>query len=212
MIRVLLVDDDAMVLAGLRAMLCEADTIEIVEAVESGQQAIDHLRCTSAGVVLMDLRMPGMTGIEATREIGKLPQRPKVLVLTTWNTDSMIRDALSAGADGFLLKDASPDELIDAIDRVHDGHTPLAPAVTSRLISVFTEKDSPARRAREDLGRLTEMELEVSRCIAVGMKNADIAAHRYMSVGNVKACVSRILVKLGLDNRVQIATLVNRAE
>lgn len=212
MIRLLLVDDDAMVLAGLRAMLREADGVEIVGAVESGQHAIDHTRDTPADVILMDLRMPGMTGIEATREIIRLPQRPKVLVLTTWNTDSMIRDALSAGADGFLLKDATPGELVDAIFRTHHGHRPLAPAVTSRLISAFTEADGSAQRAGEHLDKLTQMELDVARCIADGMKNSEIATQQYMSVGNVKACVSRILLKLSLENRVQIATLVHQAQ
>lgn len=212
MTRIILVDDDSMVIAGLSAMLLEQDNIQIVGTAHNGQEAVDTVQEDVCDVVLMDLRMPKMSGIEATRAIKNMPNPPKILALTTWNTDDMIRDALAAGADGFLLKDASTEELTQAILRIDSGSKVLAPEVTERLITAFTTSGQSHKHARDLLTHLTPLEFEVATCIGEGMKNSEIAAERYMSIGNVKACVSRILQKLALDNRVQIATLVHEAQ
>ncbi|MEL4504520.1 response regulator transcription factor [Luteococcus sp. H138] len=156
--------------------------------------------------------MPGMNGIEATRVLKQRSHPPRVLVLTTWDTDDMIRDALDAGADGFLLKDASPQELAAAIRRVNCGEPTLAPAITRRLMSAFTVDGSARQESLDALAQLSELEAEVALAISQGLTNAEIASQHYMSVGNVKACVSRILTKLGLSNRVQIATLIQPAQ
>ncbi|GAA1389563.1 response regulator transcription factor [Luteococcus peritonei] len=208
MTRLLVVDDDTFVLAGIRSMLAEQPDLEIVGTASDGQEAIDQVRLGTPDVVLMDLRMPGMNGIEATRAIKRQPHGPRVLVLTTWDTDDMIREALTAGADGFLLKDTSPDELAAAIRRTHAGEPTLAPAITPRLVAAYTNGARARRESLDSLTQLSELEGEVALAIARGLTNAEIAAQQYMSVGNVKACVSSILAKLGLSNRVQIATLV----
>lgn len=208
MIRLVVVDDDAFVLAGINSMLAEQDDLDIAGTATDGQEAIEQVRNVTPDVVLMDLRMPGMNGIDATRAIKRTPHPPRVLVLTTWDTDDMIRDALTAGADGFLLKDASPHELASAIRRVTTGEPTLAPAITRRLMSAFTSDATAQQQSLDALAQLSELETEVALAIARGLTNAEIANQHYMSVGNVKACVSRILNKLGLSNRVQIATLI----
>lgn len=208
MIRLVVVDDDAFVLAGIKSMLAEQDDLEIAGTASDGQAAIDQVRSVAPDVVLMDLRMPGMNGIDATRAIKQEPYPPRVLVLTTWDTDDMIRDALAAGADGFLLKEASPHELASAIRRVNTGEPTLAPAITRRLVTAFTSDATARQESLDALAQLSELETEVALAIAQGLTNAEIASQQYMSVGNVKACVSRILHKLGLSNRVQIATLI----
>lgn len=212
MIKVMAVDDDALVTAGLKSMLAEETDITIVTTANDGEQAINALRQSIVDVILMDLRMPGMTGTEATAAIKKQPNPPRILALTTWNTDGLLRDALRAGVDGFLLKDVHPAQLATAIRQAHRGQTPLSPAITDRLVSAFTEATSQQQAAAQALSALSALEKEVAAAIAEGMTNAEIAAHNYMSVGNVKACVSRILTKLHLTNRVQIATLVHQAQ
>ncbi|MEL4358005.1 MULTISPECIES: response regulator transcription factor [unclassified Luteococcus] len=212
MIRLVVVDDDAFVLAGITSMLAEQDDIEILGTASDGQAATDQVRHLDPDVVLMDLRMPGMNGIEATRAIKQDLPSPRVLVLTTWDTDDMIRDALGAGADGFLLKDASPAELASAIRRVSSGEPTMAPAITRRLVSAFTADGRARQQSLDALAQLSELEAEVALAISRGLTNAEIANQQYMSVGNVKACVSRILTKLGLSNRVQIATLIQPAQ
>lgn len=212
MIRLIVVDDDAFVLAGIRLMLAEQGDLEIVGTASDGREAINQIRHVAPDIVLMDLRMPGMNGIEATRAIKQDPRPPRVLALTTWDTDNMIRDALAAGADGFLLKDASPQELSSAIRRAYSGEPALAPAVTRKLVAAFTQGIEARQESLDALSLLSEMETEVALAIAQGLSNAAIANQQYMSVGNVKACVSRILTKLGLTNRVQIATLIQRGQ
>ncbi|WP_249203739.1 response regulator transcription factor [Brevibacterium sp. SMBL_HHYL_HB1] len=207
-----MVDDDAFVLAGIRLMLSEQGDLEIVGTASDGREAINQIRHVAPDIVLMDLRMPGMNGIEATRAIKQDPRPPRVLALTTWDTDNMIRDALAAGADGFLLKDASPQELSSAIRRAYSGEPALAPAVTRKLVAAFTQGIEARQESLDALSLLSEMETEVALAIAQGLSNAAIANQQYMSVGNVKACVSRILTKLGLTNRVQIATLIQRGQ
>lgn len=208
MIRLVLAEDDAFVVAGIRSMLAEQADLEIIATAADGQEAVGQVRGVTPDVVLMDLRMPVMNGIEATRVIKQESGAPRVLVLTTWDTDDMIRDALAAGADGFLLKDASPAELASAIRRVHTGEPTLAPAVTRRLVSAFTRDTRARQESLQALAQLSALETEVALAIAQGLTNAEIARQQYMSVGNVKACVSRILTKWGLSNRVQIATLI----
>lgn len=212
MIRLVVVDDDAFVLAGIKSMLAEQGDLEIVGTASDGREAIDQVRHVTPDIVLMDLRMPGLNGIEATRAIKQDLRAPRVLALTTWDTDDMIRDALAAGADGFLLKDSSPQDLASAIRRAHSGEPALAPAVTRRLVTAFTQGTKARQESRDALAQLSELETEVALAIARGLSNAEIANQQYMSVGNVKACVSRILTKLDLSNRVQIATLIQRGQ
>lgn len=212
MIRIIVVDDDAFVLTGIKLMLAEQRDIEIVGTASDGKEAINQVKHTNPDVVLMDLRMSGINGIEATRTIKQGSYAPCVLALTTWDTDNLIRDALAAGADGFLLKDAHPQELASAIRRAKNGEPVLAPSVTRKLIAAFAHDSEDKQEAFDALALLSEMETEVALAIAQGFSNADIAHKLYMSVGNVKACVSRILNKLGLSNRVQIATLIERGQ
>ncbi|MEJ6013848.1 response regulator transcription factor [Corynebacterium sp. H127] len=212
MIKVMIVDDDALVVAGIKSMLAEEADLCIVATAPNGQQAIECLRTIEVDVILMDLRMPVMNGTAATTKIKQGPNPPRVLALTTWNTDDHLRDALNAGVDGFLLKDASTAELANAIRQTSHGRSTLSPAVTDRLIAAFTKTSAEQQTAKRALAQLTPLEKEVADAIADGLTNADIAAERYMSVGNVKGCVSRILTKLGLSNRVQIATLVHQAQ
>ena len=212
MIRLIVVDDDPFVLAGIKLMLAEQSDLEIVGTASNGREAIDQIRHFDPDVVLMDLRMPSMNGIEATRAIKQSSYTPRILALTTWDTDNMIRDALAAGADGFLLKDAHPQELASAIRRARNGEPALAPAVTRKLMAAFTHDTEVRQESLDALTLLSEMETDVALAIAQGLSNAEIANQLYMSVGNVKACVSRILTKLGLSNRVQIATLIERGQ
>ncbi|AEG80597.1 response regulator protein two-component system [Corynebacterium ulcerans 809] len=212
MIRVMIVDDDQFVVTGIQSMLAEESDLVIVATVNDGQEAIERLNCTAVDVILMDLRMPGMGGVEATSKIKLLSCPPQVLALTTWNTDSLLRDALRAGVDGFLLKDATPSELATAIRTVFRRRTVLSPEVADRLVAAFTESSKEQQSAAEAFEKLSELEKEVAVAIADGLTNSEIASQKYMSVGNVKACVSRILFKLGFSNRVQIATMVHQAQ
>lgn len=212
MIRLIVVDDDPFVLAGIKLMLAEQSDLEIVGTASNGREAIDQIRHFDPDVVLMDLRIPSMNGIEATRAIKQNSYTPRILALTTWDTDNMIRDALAAGADGFLLKDAHPQELASAIRRAKNGEPALAPAVTRKLMAAFAHDTEVRQESLDALTLLSEMETDVALAIAQGLSNAEIANQLYMSVGNVKACVSRILTKLGLSNRVQIATFIERGQ
>lgn len=212
MIRVMIVDDDQYVATGIQSMLAEEPDLAIVASVYDGKEAFERLKCTAVDVILMDLRMPGMSGVEATSKIKLLPCPPRILALTTWNTDSFLRDAFDAGVDGFLLKDATPRELATAIRTVLRRRTVLSPEVADRLVGAFTERSKEMRSATEALEKLSTLEKEVAFAIAEGLTNSEIAAQKYMSVGNVKATVSRILLKLGLSNRVQIATMVHQSQ
>lgn len=156
--------------------------------------------------------MPSMNGIKATRAIKQGSCAPRILTLTTWDTDNMIRNALAAGADGFLLRDAHPQELASAIRGAKNGEPALAPAVTRKLMAAFVQDTKVRQESHSALTLLSEMETDVALAIAQGLSNAAIANQLYMSMGNVKACVSRILTKLGLSNRVQIATLIERGQ
>ena len=220
-VRVLLVDDDALVRAGLRMILSSADDVDIVGEAEDGAAAVDAVARHRPDIVLMDIRMPGMDGIAATREVRTLTDPPQVIVLTTFNADDYVLRALRAGAGGFLLKDTPPTEILDAIRLVHAGEAMLSPAVTRTLLGHIAEPgpaaagDTAARERREQaltrLATLTEREHEVALAVGRGESNAEIAGALYMSEATVKAHVSRLLAKLGAANRVQVAIVVHEA-
>jgi DNA-binding NarL/FixJ family response regulator len=208
-VRVLLVDDQALIRAGFRMILNAEDGIEVVGECANGTQAIDSVRRLKPDVVLMDIRMPEMDGIEATRRITEANGDPpvRVLMLTTFDLDEYVYDALRAGASGFLLKDVPADQLVDGIRLVAVGEALLAPSVTRRLIEEFskgprTRQDKPA-----ELDDLTPRELEVFTLIARGLSNQEIAAELVVSETTVKTHVARVLMKLGVRDRVQAVVL-----
>ncbi|MEV0589233.1 response regulator transcription factor [Nonomuraea sp. NPDC050310] len=210
MIRVLIVDDDALVRAGLSMILAGAGDIEIVGEAADGAQVPPLVSSLRPDVVLMDIRMPQIDGLAATETLRAAPEPPEVVVLTTFHADAQVLRALRAGAAGFLLKDIPPADLVAAIRRVAAGEPILSPAVTRQLITHVSDGAGPDRRtrARGLLERLSEREREVAIAVGQGKSNAEIGGELYMSVATVKAHVSRILTKLGLNNRVQIALLV----
>jgi DNA-binding NarL/FixJ family response regulator len=209
-VRVLLVDDDALVRSGLRMMLAGAAGIEVVGEAGDGREALGAVDRHHPDVVLMDIRMPQLDGIAATRLLRSQPRPPAVIVLTTFDADELVLRALRAGAAGFLLKDTAPPEIVRAIELVHAGEGMLSPAVTGKLIALVSGDDR-SEEAREALAGLSEREHEVALAVGRGASNADIAAELHMSVATVKAHVSRLLAKLALDNRVQLALLVQEA-
>jgi DNA-binding NarL/FixJ family response regulator len=209
-IRVLLVDDDALVRSGLRMMLAGAAGIEVVGEAGDGREALGAVDRHHPDVVLMDIRMPQLDGIAATRLLRAQPRAPAVIVLTTFDADELVLRALRAGAAGFLLKDTAPPEIVRAIELVHAGEGMLSPGVTGKLIALVSGDDR-SEEAREALAGLSEREREVALAVGRGASNADVAAELHMSVATVKAHVSRLLAKLALDNRVQLALLVQEA-
>jgi DNA-binding NarL/FixJ family response regulator len=213
-IRVLLVDDDALVRSGLRMMLAGAESIEVVAEVDDGRGVLAAVDAHHPEVVLMDIRMPQLDGIEATRLLQTQPDPPAVVVLTTFDADELVLRALRAGAAGFLLKDTPPAEIVRAVELVHAGNGMLSPTITRRLIELVTDPEAGARHedAQQRLAALSDREREVALAVGRGLANAEIAAELYMSVATVKAHVSRLLTKLRVDNRVQIALLVQEAE
>jgi DNA-binding NarL/FixJ family response regulator len=214
-IRVLLVDDDALVRSGLRMMLAGADGIEVVAEVDDGRGVLAAVDAQHPDVVLMDIRMPQLDGIEATKLLRAQPGAPQVLVLTTFDADELVVRALRAGAAGFLLKDTAPAEIVRAIELVAAGESMLSPSVARRLVALVAgDPDSAARLegARDRLAGLSPREREVALAVGRGLANAEIATELYMSVATVKAHVSRLLTKLGVENRVQIALLVQEAQ
>lgn len=213
MIRVLIVDDDALVRAGLSMMLAGTDDIRVVAEAADGAEVAAAVDAYQPDVVLMDIRMPGVDGLAATERLRAREGAPEVIVLTTFDADDHVLRALRAGAAGFLLKDTPPPEIMRAIRLVAGGEAMLSPTVTRRLIEHVADDGRGARRARarELLERLTDREREVAVAIGQGKSNAEIAAELYMSVATVKAHVSRLLTKLELGNRVQIALLAHDA-
>ncbi len=203
MIRVLLADDQDMVRAGFRLILSTEPDIEVVGEAKDGEEAVAAARRLQPDVVLMDIRMPRLDGISATRRLltgGPSPTR--VVVLTTFDVDSYVYDALRAGASGFLLKNAPPEDLVHAIRVVADGAALLDPAVTRRVIEEFARTPAP-KAPSPDVKRLTERELEVLHLLARGLSNAEIASSLFVSEATVKTHVARLLDKLGLRDRVQ---------
>jgi DNA-binding NarL/FixJ family response regulator len=205
-VRVLLVDDDDLMRAGLRSVLSSDDTIEVAGEAGDGSEALDRVRETQPDVVLMDIRMPGVDGISATREVLAGSVDVKVVVLTTFEDDDYIFDALSAGASGFLLKRTKPEELISAIHAVADGDSLLSPSVTRRVIDrMATQPVAGLSGAR--LEKLTPREREVLELIGRGLSNREIAESFVIEESTVKTHVKRILMKLGLRDRVQAVIL-----
>ena len=212
-VKVLLVDDDALVRAGLRLILSSAEDIEVVGETDDGAGAVAAVRRHRPDVVLMDIRMPQVDGITATAALRQLDPAPQVVVLTTFQADEHVVAALRAGASGFLVKDTPPADIITAIRVVAAGEAIVSPSVTRTLLAHFarTEASERHRVAAQRLGALTGREREVAIAVGAGASNAEIAASLYMSEATVKAHVSRLLSKLGASNRVQIAILVHDA-
>jgi DNA-binding NarL/FixJ family response regulator len=212
-IRVLIVDDDALVRAGLTLMLKGAPDLHIVGAVADGGEVESAVAEHRPDVVLMDIRMNGLDGIEATRRLRARAGAPEVVVLTTFDADELVFRALRSGASGFLLKDTPPEGIVDAVRMVVAGEPILSPSVTRKLIAHLVPGEESRRRtdARQLLARLSEREREVALAVGQGKPNAVIAGELHMSVGTVKGYVSRILTKAGLDNRVQLALIVHDA-
>jgi DNA-binding NarL/FixJ family response regulator len=213
-IRVLLVDDDPLVRAGLAMIIATATDMQVVGEAGDGEEAIDAVRTHRPDVVLMDIRMPNMDGIRATALVRTLPQPPEVLVLTTIAADAYVLDALRAGASGFLLKDTPPAEIVAAVRQVADGVPSLSPSVARTVIGHVAREGGAERQAaaRATLGELSDREREVAVQVGRGLSNAEIGTALFLSEATVKAHVSRLLTKLDLNNRVQIAMLVHDAD
>ncbi|MFJ9038191.1 response regulator [Streptomyces sp. NPDC102406] len=212
-IRLLLVDDDPLVRSGLTLMLGGAQDIVIVGEAADGEEALAAAGSAGPDVVLMDIRMPNMDGLTATELLRARPDAPEVVLLTTFHADEQVLRALRAGAAGFVLKDATPGDILDAVRRVVAGDPVLSPAVTRQLMAhaAASERDLRTAGARRRLADLAERERDVAVEVGRGKSNAEIAGTLYLSVATVKAHVSRIMTKLGLNNRVQIALLVHDA-
>jgi DNA-binding NarL/FixJ family response regulator len=207
--RVMIVDDQALVRAGFRMVLDAEPDIEVVAECADGQAALDALPGRGVDVVLMDIRMPRLDGIEATRQVVARAEPPKVLVLTTFDLDEYVYAALRAGAAGFLLKDAGPSELLAAIRAVHTGDAVVAPGPTRRLLDRFLPL-LPSAAGPTALGRLdvlTEREREVLEAVGRGLNNTEIAAALFVAEATVKTHIGRVLAKLGLRDRVQMVVL-----
>jgi len=212
-IRVLLVDDDPLVRAGLAMIIASAGDLLIVGEAGDGLEAVDSVRAHRPEVVLMDIRMPRLDGIAATARLRAMRPPPEVLVLTTFQADAYVLDALRAGASGFLLKDTPPSEILAAIRQVAGGGTSLSPSVARTVIDHIAHAAGDERRASAEaaLAQVSEREREVAVEIGRGRSNAEIAAALFLSEATVKAHVSRLLTRLDLNNRVQIAMLVHDA-
>jgi DNA-binding NarL/FixJ family response regulator len=211
--RVLIVDDEALVRAGLKLILESGEDLEVVGEAEDGADAVEAVRRHRPDVVLMDIRMPRQDGLATTTELQRLPQPPKVIVLTTFDLDDYVFRALQAGASGFLLKDTPPRELVHTVRVVAEGEAMLSPAVTRRLIGHFAAggRTDRQRAAKERLTALTDRELEVLGAVGRGMSNAEVGRELFMSEATVKAHLTRVLAKLGITNRVQAAVLAHDA-
>ncbi len=203
MIRVLVADDQALVRAGFAAILAAEPDLEVVGEAEDGAQAVERAALMRPDVVLMDVRMPRLDGIEATRRLHARPGAPRVLVLTTFGLDEYVYAALRAGAGGFLLKDAPRARLADAVRAVHAGEVLLAPELTRRLVEEHVRRPPPAAGIPAALRELTDREVEVLRHVAAGATNAEIAAALVVSEATVRTHVGHLLAKLGARGRVQ---------
>ncbi|MCZ7438114.1 response regulator transcription factor [Micromonospora sp. WMMC241] len=202
-VRVVVADDQALVRTGFR-MILTAGGIDVVAEAANGGEAVDAVRRTRPDVVLMDVRMPELDGLEATRRIltGAVAP-PRIIILTTFDLDQYVYAALTAGASGFLLKDVTPEHLVAAVRLVRDGDALLAPAITRRLVRRFARSDPATATLHRDLATLTPRETEVLRLLARGLSNAELATALHLSEATVKTHVARILGKLGLRDRVQ---------
>jgi len=211
MIKVVVVDDEPMVCAHLRTILGSAPDIEVVDEAHDGAAGVEAVVRNRPEVVLMDLRMPVLDGIAAIERIVKLANPPVVVVLTTFDADQYVLRALRAGAAGFLVKSTPPEDLIGLVRVAAEGHTVLSPAAARRLIAASADAQPARERARKQVGSLTEREVEVLTGLGEGLSNAQIAARLFLSEATVKGYVSRMLDKLGLDNRTQAGLLAHDA-
>jgi DNA-binding NarL/FixJ family response regulator len=208
MVSVLLADDDELTRTGLRLIVQSDPDLTVVGEAADGLEAIHLTRALQPEVVVMDIRMPGVDGLEATRQIvQQTPDGPRILILTTFELDEYVFGALRAGASGFLLKRSSPEVLIEGIKVVAAGDGLLAPSVTRRLIQEFARQPDPPAPPAAPLGALTQREREVLALVAAGLSNGELAARLYISEATVKTHVKRILMKLGLRDRIQAVVL-----
>ncbi|MGY9066991.1 response regulator [Streptomyces sp. CAS3] len=211
-IQVLMADDSEIVRRGLSEVLESSGELHVVAQAWDGRSAVEAARRFSPDVALVDIRMPGMDGLKATRELRALPHPPRVVILTTFGEDGYVDDAVRAGASGFLLKDTPAEHLIRAIRDVAEGKATLDPAVTGRLLDALALQAPRLTPPEQNaLASLTERELEVLRLVGRGLSNADIGKLLHITEGTVKGQVSRLLAKLGADNRVQAARLAYRS-
>jgi len=215
-IRLAVVDDDPLVRAGLTLMLGGRDDVLIVAEAADGDEVLAMVDAHAPDVVLMDLRMPRVDGLTATELLLARPDAPQVIVLTTFDADEHVLRALRAGAAGFLLKDTPPPQILEAVHRVAAGEATLSPTVTRRLIQHVTAGGAGGNQRRDDarrrLTQLSDRELEVARALGQGLTNAELGAQLHLSTATVKAYVSRLLTRLDLGNRVQVALLVHDAD
>jgi DNA-binding NarL/FixJ family response regulator len=207
MIRVVIVDDQALVRGGFRLILETQSDIEVVGEAEDGRSGVDQARAMHPDVVLMDVRMPTLDGIEATRLILESAPGVRVLILTTFDADQYVYGAMKAGASGFLLKDVRPEQLAEAVRVVARGDALLAPAITRRLIEQYVRRPEPGAHAPSELADLTQRELDVLKLLARGSSNGEIAATLFVSEATIKTHVTHILAKLRLRDRVQAVVL-----
>ncbi|MFI5730761.1 response regulator [Kribbella sp. NPDC051587] len=206
--RVLLVDDDPLVRMGLRTMLGGVPDLEVVGEADDGSAVCDLVTSTRPDVVLMDLKMPGTDGITATTAVRALPDPPVVIVLTTYDADEQVLRALRAGAAGFVLKHTPPADIVEAIRRAAAGEPVLSPTVLAGLI----ERVTAPEQARDLLDGLTDRERAIAHAVARGLTNPEIAAELYLSLATVKAHLTRLMVKLNVTNRTQVAVLLHEAD
>ena len=209
-IQVILADDQPLVRAGLRMLIDQIPGIDVAGEAGTGAEAVQLVRDTDPDVVVMDIRMPGMDGIEATRMITAGDSRARVLVLTTFDDDDYVYGALRAGASGFLVKDMALEDILTAIRVVAAGDAMIAPAVTRRLIGQFANPSRPDRKRRELTG-ITDREREVLRLVGLGMSNAEIAGALFITPSTAKTHVARLLAKLGARDRVQLVITAYQA-
>jgi DNA-binding NarL/FixJ family response regulator len=212
MIRVLLCDDQALVRSGFRMILEAREDLQVVGEAADGLEAVERTRDLAPDVVLMDVRMPNVDGVEATRRIAASGSRARVLILTTFDLDEYVYEAIRAGASGFLLKDVQPAQLVDAVRVVAAGDALLAPTVTRRLLDRFAESlPGEDDKPQPELDTLTERELEVLKLLAGGLSNAELAERLFLSETTVKSHISSVLRKLDLRDRVQAVVLAYEA-
>ena len=212
MIRVLLADDERLVRSGFRLLLDTEDDLTVVGEAATGAEAVHQARATRPDVVLMDIRMPKLDGIEATRQIAATAGLAgvRILILTTYDTDAYVFEGLAAGASGFLLKDAGPAELLHAVRVVAAGDALLAPRITRRLIAQFTARRTADRAAADRLAVLTDREREVLALVGQGLRNDEIGAALFLSPATARTHVSRAMVKLGARDRAQLVVIAYR--
>jgi DNA-binding NarL/FixJ family response regulator len=210
-IRVLIADDEALVRAGFRVLVDSAPDLRVVGEAADGVQAVRQARALRPDIVLMDIRMPIMHGLEATKVILDSADPPRILIVTTFDEDEHVFEALHAGASGFVLKDTPPEQLLDAIRVIAGGDALLTPSITRRLIAEFARSPRPAPPPAAALAQLTERERQVLVQVAAGLSNAEIAASLYLSIPTVKTHVSRLLGKLGGRDRAQLVVFAYEA-